>query len=467
MNDTIDDWIGSPIIMMIDFFCSFIMRIETDLFETILTCAYSSAEDPLARAYDEEQRSIFYRLSQRRGQEEFSFLCCFCLFLFCFVYQQFRHPFFFFFFFCPSFPANCAIFYDCPFFLYISFKSAFAQNIPSCLLPSTDSLSLSLKRYPFVSFFVVPASKKERKRETERDKVVYNTISFSFTIGCEGFHSVGRFVDFRQFFFPEEFFFANFSLLLLTLPFFPLSLSLFLCSFLRFLHKLHICCNSSRENLDIVAPLASAACIEAFLPFVVVVVVCSPLVLVQFEEVVIVRSGLMALMNICMSLHSQQQSMQGLRQAVSYVYSATSSLINTDKTLAIARIRSCTIGQYDGAAVLRHGSSHWQQKNKLRRFSTSDLSSGSSDETAGPRTSVKCSSAITREAQVVRVSNPAELLLEELEKKALAGSSSDSPTDAVDRLLRWDPLPKLGQWSDEKHHPVVTFLLSLSLSPCF
>ncbi|KAH9573839.1 hypothetical protein CY35_01G022900 [Sphagnum magellanicum] len=151
----------------------------------------------------------------------------------------------------------------------------------------------------------------------------------------------------------------------------------------------------------------------------------------------------MALMNICMSLHSQQQSMQGLRQAVSYVYSATSSLINTDKTLAIARIRSCTIGQYDGAAVLRHGSSHWQQKNKLRRFSTSDLSSGSSDETAGPRTSVKCSSAIIREAQVVRVSNPAELLLEELEKKALAGSSSDSPTDAVDRLLRWDPLPKL------------------------
>jgi hypothetical protein len=51
-----------------------------------------------------------------------------------------------FFFFCPSFPANCAIFYDCPFFLSISFKSAFAQNIPSCLLPFTDSLSLSLSQ---------------------------------------------------------------------------------------------------------------------------------------------------------------------------------------------------------------------------------------------------------------------------------------------------------------------------------
>lgn len=191
--------------------------------------------------------------------------------------------------------------------------------------------------------------------------------------------------------------------------------------------------------------------------------------LVQFEEVVILRSGLMALTNICVSLHSQQQCMQGLRQAVSYVYSATSSLNNTNKMLAIARIRSCNIGQYDGAAaaaaaVLLHGSSRWQQKNKLRRFSTSDLSSGSSDETAGPRTSVKCFSAMTREAQVVRVSNPAELLLENLEKEALAGSSSDSPTDAVNRLLRWDPLPKLGQLSDRS----ITLLLrscSLSLSP--
>jgi hypothetical protein len=158
--------------------------------------------------------------------------------------------------------------------------------------------------------------------------------------------------------------------------------------------------------------------------------------------------------------------MQGLRQAVSYVYSATSSLNNTNKMLAIARIRSCNIGQYDGAAaaaVLLHGSSHWQQKNKLRRFSTGDLSSGTSDETAGPRTSVKCFSAMTREAQVVRVSNPAELLLENLEKEALAGSSSDSPTDAVNRLLRWDPLPKLGQLSDRS----ITLLLrscSLSLS---
>ncbi len=160
----------------------------------------------------------------------------------------------------------------------------------------------------------------------------------------------------------------------------------------------------------------------------------------------IVRSGLMALTNICVSLHSQQQSMQGLRQAVSYVYFATSSLNNTNKTLAIARIRSCTVGQYNGAAaVLLHGSSHWQQKNKLRRFSSINLSSGSSNETAGPRTSVKCSSAITREAQVVRVSNPAELLLEKLEKEALSGSSSDSPTAAVNRLLLWDPLPKLGQ----------------------
>lgn len=157
----------------------------------------------------------------------------------------------------------------------------------------------------------------------------------------------------------------------------------------------------------------------------------------------IVRSGMMALTNICVSLHSQQQSMQGLRQAVSYVYSATSSLNNTNKSLAVARIRSCNIGQYDGAAVLLHGSSHWQQKSKLRRFSTSDLSLGSSDETAGPRTSVKCSSAMTREAQVVRVSNPAELLLEKFEKEALAGSSSDSPTDAVNRLLLWDPLPRL------------------------
>jgi hypothetical protein len=175
----------------------------------------------------------------------------------------------------------------------------------------------------------------------------------------------------------------------------------------------------------------------------------------------------MALMNICVSLYSQQQSMQCLRQAVSYVYSATSSLNNTNKMLAIARIRSCNIGQYDGAAaaVLLHGSSHWQQKNQLRRFSTSDLSSGSSDETAGPRTSVKCSAAMTREAQVVRVSNPAELLLEKLEKEALAGSSSDSPTDAVNRLLLWDPLPKLGQLSDRS----ITLLLrscSLSLSLC-
>jgi hypothetical protein len=203
----------------------------------------------------------------------------------------------------------------------------------------------------------------------------------------------------------------------------------------------------------------------SFLPFVFVVVVVAAVVLCwfSFEEVVIVRSGMMALTNICVSLHSQQQSMQGLRQAVSYVYSATSSLNNTNKSLAVARIRSCNIGQYDGAAVLLHGSSHWQQKSKLRRFSTSDLSLGSSDETAGPRTSVKCSSAMTREAQVVRVSNPAELLLEKFEKEALAGSSSDSPTDAVNRLLLWDPLPRLGQWSDEKHHPVVTFLLSLSL----
>ncbi len=188
--------------------------------------------------------------------------------------------------------------------------------------------------------------------------------------------------------------------------------------------------------------------------------------LVQFEEVVIVRSGLMALTNICVRLHRQQQSMQGLRQAVSYVYSATSSLNNSNKSLAIARIRSCNIGQCDGAAVLLlHGSSHWQRKNKPRRFSTGDLSSGSSDETAGRRTSVKCSSAITREAQVVRVSNPAELLLEKLEKEALAGSSSDSPTDAVNRLLLWDPLPKLGQLSDRS----ITLLLrscSLSLSLC-
>lgn len=129
IEKAMDGWmkpsmIGSavPLLLWMIFF-SLITRIERrdGSFETIFNMCVIPT--PRICSHERTTRSSgesFCRLSQRRGQkEEFSFLVGFVIsFLFGFT-AQFRHPLSFFLF-PSSFSCNCAIFYDCPFFLSIS-----------------------------------------------------------------------------------------------------------------------------------------------------------------------------------------------------------------------------------------------------------------------------------------------------------------------------------------------------------
>jgi hypothetical protein len=99
-----------PLLVWLIFFCINYAHGD-ESFETIFNmCVFQRVGSARRKRTTRSQRSIFCRLSQGRGREEFMVSLLFCL-------PQFRHPFFFLF---PFFSCNCAIFYDCPFFLSIT-----------------------------------------------------------------------------------------------------------------------------------------------------------------------------------------------------------------------------------------------------------------------------------------------------------------------------------------------------------
>ncbi len=96
----------------------------------------------------------------------------FLSFLLCFVLPRFRRPFVISF---PFFSCNCAIFYDCPFFLSISLEALllFLSWLSPKLPKHSIVLSFFLRQTLSLSKDILCSSsqqerKKERKRETER-----------------------------------------------------------------------------------------------------------------------------------------------------------------------------------------------------------------------------------------------------------------------------------------------------------
>jgi hypothetical protein len=119
MNDTIADWIRSPIIIiiiMIDFVFHYLRGSRRFFRNDFNMCVFQrggSARTSVRRGVAEHLLPIVADEGSGRILRSLLFLS----FLFCFVYRNSDAPCLISF---PFFSCNCAIFYDCPFFLSIS-----------------------------------------------------------------------------------------------------------------------------------------------------------------------------------------------------------------------------------------------------------------------------------------------------------------------------------------------------------
>lgn len=210
---------------------------------------------------------------------------------------------------------------------------------------------------------------------------------------------------------------------------------------------------------------------------------------------------MMALTNMSLSLiHTQQPTLymqHGLQLQDAADYNSlhttrltSSSLINRpcsamgmgmmmscNKTLTIARlIPQSKYSEQDHVAQLNDMSAdHWQKK--LQAAGRSGLTTyrqctqvAAARLHCTPQVSI-CASLQTNSGvkPLVQISNPADILLEELSKAEPAAplasnsSAADSVTALVKRLFLWDSLPKLGQPEKKKKY---TTLIMCRLLPC-